>query len=641
MAVPKVHFWRVKQMASPKKTKKNRWITTDVTPERAAKGSPVAPGPERRVYRQRRPNNIKHALNLLGDSTLSKSLRLNCLQFIDQYLEQPPAERSQMESNRKVNKMKILKAVIKTFVDPKEALRIRSIELVGKYIGSAKAVWDFEASVKYIVPIIVHCIFDEDHFEQSEVARLRFVGLLQSIVSAASSEEELKPICGDLISILMKLLTVPHPECNVRVCSLFIALSGKMRLNAISSVIVEKALPLLGHRQSTVRIHAIQLIESMLLNGGHEAIQKLSGFREHNVVPLKWWFEGEARANYFGALCTHSKLSVRKAFHVMVSNVMSRMPERYDYKTLLLSYVVSGLQDHNQDIQSMAFDNIERIGKMHEKDEYNDLKRTLFFQKQAEEIRRRYLGDDDEFPLPFPFKHRPCLGSRILFREHFGRVIFTALSELKDWKLNIRVMAVLLVRNLLIYSEEYCTQHTETLLVALRKIIADQNSVISQTAKECSMLIGKFVYPMVWIDYLSDAMFHEFEVNTVEVLHGLIMGCPLRRVHEFGTRTVVLIEYAMHEMNSGDAEALGNSIREMLCRVRKAMEECDDGNKPMDGETNFEFSSEYLGFHLEIVDETKSNELGGDGSGLTLSERIERLLSTITATSDSTIQDEQ
>ena len=99
----------------------------------------------------------------------------------------------------------------------------------------------------------------------------------------------------------------------------------------MSKLIIKNTLELLSHRHSAVRIAAIELIECMLMKGGHEAIQKLTGFREHNVVPLEWWFEGEMRANYFGALCRHKKYSVRKAFYKMIFNVMTNMIERYDY----------------------------------------------------------------------------------------------------------------------------------------------------------------------------------------------------------------------------------------------------------------------------------------------------------------------
>merc|ERR1719204_1997441 len=145
-------------------------------------------------------------------------------------------------------------------------------------------------------------------------------------------------------------------------------------MHAVSKMIIERSIPLLAHRHSNVRIAGIELVECMLLNGGHEAIQMLTGFREHNVVPLEWWFGGEVRANYFGALCRHSKRSVREAFFKMVFSVMTRMYERYDYKTLLLSYVLSGLQDDCAEIQEATFEAMEKIGAMHQHDDYNDLK---------------------------------------------------------------------------------------------------------------------------------------------------------------------------------------------------------------------------------------------------------------------------
>ena len=57
----------------------------------------------------------------------------------------------------------------------------------------------------------------------------------------------------------------------------------------------------------------------------------LTGFREHNVVPLEWWFGQEIRANYFGGLSRNNNPNVRKAFYNMMFEVMLNMKEKYDY----------------------------------------------------------------------------------------------------------------------------------------------------------------------------------------------------------------------------------------------------------------------------------------------------------------------
>eukprot|EP00484_Ammonia_sp_Unknown_P027417 CAMPEP_0197030588 /NCGR_PEP_ID=MMETSP1384-20130603/9801_1 /TAXON_ID=29189 /ORGANISM="Ammonia sp." /LENGTH=540 /DNA_ID=CAMNT_0042459973 /DNA_START=27 /DNA_END=1646 /DNA_ORIENTATION=+ len=504
-------FWRKPRTEQKRKTQKNRWKNVRETDRLKSTNQES----------QCRINSIKHALNLLSDTECGTAKRTHCLQFINAYLDDYAIQTKPNHNKSSPNNtMDILKSVIKVFVDPKEPLRIQSIDIICNHIGNENPIWDYQTSIKYIIPIVVHCILSDEYQEKSEEVRLKFVSLLQRIIEIARNEEDIKPICGDLVAILLRLLSDPYSEINKNVCSLFISLSTKIRLHAVSKLVIENALQLLSHRHSNVRIAAIRLIECMLMNGGHEAIQKLTGFREHNVVPLEWWFQGEIRANYFGALCRHEKYAVRKAFYAMIFNVMTNMPERYDYKTLLLSYALSGLQDANEDIQAMTFEAIEKIGKMHEEDEYNNLQRELFHQQQAEEITKRHFhGDDDEdeeqqkFVLPFPFKHRPCLGARVLIREHFARIIHAALSEFADWKDECREMAVLLVRNMIIYSEEYCTQNAELLLTSLSRCVGDKNRILATVSRECCSLIGRYIYPMIWMDYLCDMMYHEFEAR--------------------------------------------------------------------------------------------------------------------------------
>merc|ERR1712228_46025 len=327
----------------------------------------------------------------------------------------------------------------------------------------------------------------------------------------------------------------------------------------------------------------------------------------------------------------HKKYSVRNAFYKMIFNVMTNMMERYDYKTLLLSYVLSGLQDESKDIQTMRFDAIEKIGKMHEKDEYNDLKKTLFYQQQAEEITKlHFCGDDkEEFVLPFPFKNRPCLGSRLLIREHFSRIINAALSELKDWKNDCREMAILLVRNMIIYSEEYCTQNAEISLVSLHQCVNDKNVVLSAVSKQCCSLIGKYVYPIVWIDYLCDVMCNEFDIEWIIVLQQLIMYCPLKRLSEITKQIIVLMEFALSSITKSDKMEMSVCFEDILSKVSMALQKYKNDDGPLENQdVDFEFSSEYIGFHLEIIDETLDNASCTDKSSQTLQERIDAILQT-------------
>ena len=121
----------------------------------------------------------------------------------------------------------------------------------------------------------------------------------------------------------------------------------------------------------------------LISNNGHEMIQALSGFREHNNVPISWWFEGEIRENYFGKLCFDKNINVRNIFYKFIFNLMIKMKEKYDYKTLLLSYCLSGLQDENKkcDIYYLHLI-IEKIGKLYEIDNDQNIKKEHFIKNK-------------------------------------------------------------------------------------------------------------------------------------------------------------------------------------------------------------------------------------------------------------------
>ena len=621
-------FWRRQssQNTKPKKKKENnRWIKniskqSDTNPNKLTIKSSI--------------NSIKHGMNLLNDTNSATSKRIDALNFINNYLNN-----YNFNNNQEIDTMDILKNLIKVFVDKKEPLRSLSIDIVENHIGNNgfnnNNIWDYKTSIKYIIPIIVHCILNKEYQENSEEIRLKLLNLLQKIISFAKNEEEIKPICGDLIAILIKLLNDKYSEINKLTCQVIIELSAKIRLNVVTKLIIENSLQLLSHRHTSVKIRCIKLIECMLLNGGHECIQTLTAFREYNNVPLSWWFEGEIRSNYFGSLCRDKNINVRLTFFQMIFNIMINMKERYDYKTLLLSYVITGLQDENKEIQQQTFQAMEKIGKMHELDEYNDLKRELFYQKQAELITKRhfYGDDDDEFKLPFPFEDRPCLGSRILIREHFGRIINAAINEFTDWKLECREMAVLLVRNMIIYSEEFCTQNAELLLKSLLPLIADENEIIRNASRECCGLIGRFVYPLIWLDYLSDIVYHEFNDKSIIMLYELMLYCPWKRIFEVKSQVIALLEYALPLIDNENKEVLKQNCVDIVNKVMRAMTKYDGDDEKNDTEEesddDFVFSSEYCGFHLEIIDETEENEMetnSDEQNKRTLQHRIDILM---------------
>ena len=200
---------------------------------------------------------------------------------------------------------------------------------------------------------------------------------------------------------------------------------------------------------------------------------------------------------------------------------MTEMPSRYDYRTLLLSYVMSGMMDGDERVQRVAVEGMERIGRRHEEEERERERKEVggggngkkFFAREAEQIQ---MGCDAELPrYPRPFTERPCAGSRTLIREHFSRVYHAILAEMRDREAaEQRRMAVGLLRNCLLFAEGHCTKVVEEVVRAVGEMVGiemevnggDEESTSICLAMECCYLIGRFVYPSVWIEVVSEVV---------------------------------------------------------------------------------------------------------------------------------------
>lgn len=74
-----------------------------------------------------------------------------------------------------------------------------------------------------------------------------------------------------------------------------------------------------------------QTIHAVLPLGGHETIRDLAAFREHNVVPIRAFYEGEVKTNYFARLVSDSNHRVRAEFYRVMADWLTNLAERFDY----------------------------------------------------------------------------------------------------------------------------------------------------------------------------------------------------------------------------------------------------------------------------------------------------------------------
>jgi len=64
---------------------------------------------------------------------------------------------------------------------------------------------------------------------------------------------------------------------------------------------------------------------------------------------------------------------------------------------------------------------------------------------------------DSDLLLPYPFIHRPCIGSRILVRSYVRRYLKALYNEVNDWIDENRERSSSLLLSSIIYTEDFMT----------------------------------------------------------------------------------------------------------------------------------------------------------------------------------------
>jgi len=195
-----------------------------------------------------------------------------------------------------------------------------------------------------------------------------------------------------------------------------------------------------------------------------------------------------------GRLVDDENVRVRQTFYRMVCTWIEHLPERYDYETLIMPYVLSALCDSVPDIQTLAQDCLERLGSTYEDDRADELRDQLQYGKALEAQHRAAVAGLPTV-LPAPFKQRPRLGSRIIVERFVPRLMSAILAELVDWKSKTRLRATTLLRSLMVYAEADMAPHTAALWSTLVKPSVWHDVSIRAALVDCARLLAEHVIP--------------------------------------------------------------------------------------------------------------------------------------------------
>lgn len=160
--------------------------------------------------------------------------------------------------------------------------------------------------------------------------------------------------------------------------------------------------------------------------------------------------------------------SVRQTLLEIVKDWTLNLDDRYSFQKQFTYLLLIALTDELDTIRVDAHQHLEELGKIYEEENEKDVKEI------KEYGHKEIIPIDNSDILPHPFKQRPRLGTRMLIRDHVSKFVPIALDELSNWDILLRQKAAQVLQRVVIYCEEYITQHVENILYHLFRVSRDE-----------------------------------------------------------------------------------------------------------------------------------------------------------------------
>ena len=243
-------------------------------------------------------------------------------------------------------------------------------------------------------------------------------------------------------------------------------------------------------------------------------------------------------------LCQDKSERVREALYGLVGGCMTEMAEAADYETLLMPYLLTGLADSNESNRTLCQSYVDKLAAQYRKDHLDEI----------EEAERYAPPPSHVIPIVlshFPYSGRPSLSLQLRLRAFVDRLFPALLSELSDWKVEVRSDSVRLLRTLLWVEERSvgAQWRSELLTTAIRihqhaehseqRLRRDQRDDCDADAETETELVWSEVMRLVArydgvevMRVVRSAREEGQEVGVMAVLPALLAGWESERVDE-------------------------------------------------------------------------------------------------------------
>ncbi|MES1914393.1 MAG: hypothetical protein MHM6MM_006474 [Cercozoa sp. M6MM] len=274
----------------------------------------------------------------------------------------------------------------------------------------------------------------------------------------------------------------------------------RMHLGKQAELLLLSVLHTLAAKRANLRLEALHALRFLVVSGGGQALRASTGFREHNILPLRGFFAGDdtVRHNLFARLVRDPNWRVRRLFFTVLCDWLLNWERVWEYQTFIVPYFLSAIFDADEEVRSWGFEAMELVGARFARDHPNLVSRRAYFGKQVAMER----GENDwervwTERLPKPHVRRPALGSRCLVTRQFGHWREAVLKELCDWRNDFQTSrsALLLLMHSIVYLERAAVQSVPEILSALVKVLVEQQGatgdIVRQVIRQICGLLGR------------------------------------------------------------------------------------------------------------------------------------------------------
>ncbi|KAJ3122638.1 HEAT repeat-containing protein 2 [Physocladia obscura] len=387
----------------------------------------------------------------------------------------------------------IVPALLRVINDSAEKCRELSIETISDLVSQSN---DLIPVLPFIIPAISSRLSLPEIMESSEEIRLLLVKLLLSITNKTKSV--FSPGVDEAVKIVLRTITDPFSEVKKESCNLIISLATHCpRQTTLHAVSLTKSLiPILQHRHAAVRTQILRAIHAVVIL---------------DATPLS------DLADPLRALTLDKSQLVREVLYETAAAWLLTMPDRYSVGYKVLPTLLAGLVDDAIQLRTRSYEKLDEIGALYEAEWPDRVKADLDY--------HHIVGSD-----------RPRVGIRHLARDNTQKIVGKVVDGLQDWNVEIRTKAAAILSAFVPLTETNITGYMGSLLPAIYKVLAsDETAVLNETMK-ATELIGKYVDPDLYLHLLLSHSTSNpdaptpFSIGCLRTLGAILSGTPANKL---------------------------------------------------------------------------------------------------------------